>query len=67
PLHLAAVVSHIATMSILIQYGADVNATAIVGNTPLHFAAERGAVSAARHLIDNGALADLENHDGMKP
>ncbi|KAG4441778.1 hypothetical protein IFR05_002769 [Cadophora sp. M221] len=67
PLHLAAVVSHIASMSILIQYGADVNAKAIVGNTPLHFAAERGAISSARHLVDNGALANLENEDGMMP
>lgn len=67
PLHLAAVMGHIATMTMLIQYGADVNAKAIVGNTPLHFAADRGAVSAARHLIDSGALADLENDDGMKP
>ncbi|KAH7391522.1 ankyrin repeat-containing domain protein [Cadophora sp. MPI-SDFR-AT-0126] len=67
PLHLASVASHIATMNILIQYGANVNATAIVGDTPLHFTAERGAITAARHLIENGALADLENHDGMKP
>ncbi|KAK0118289.1 hypothetical protein ONS95_012585 [Cadophora gregata] len=67
PLHLATVAGHIGTMSILIQHGADVNARASVGNTPLHYAAERGAVSAARHLIDNGALADLENWDGMKP
>ncbi|KAL5318159.1 hypothetical protein ACEPPN_013218 [Leptodophora sp. 'Broadleaf-Isolate-01'] len=67
PLHLAAVVCNIASMSILIQYGADVNAKAIVGNTPLHFAAERGAISSARHLVDNGALANLENEDGMMP
>ena len=40
---------------VLIQYGADVNAAALSGETPLWVAARRGDMALAQLLVEEGA------------
>ncbi len=39
----------------LIEAGADVNASDVIGFTPLHGAAEQGSLSKTRYLMEKGA------------
>ena len=67
-LHLASKISHLHLMRLLIQEGGDVNAQNEDGDTPLHWAMNRGGnYEATRLLIENGA--DLANRavDGRTP
>ena len=67
-LHLASKISDLHLMRLLIQEGGDVNAQNEDGDTPLHWAMNRGAnYETTRLLIENGA--DLANHtlDGRTP
>ena len=41
--------------------------TDLLGNTPLHLAADRGRTEAAELLLAAGALVDPQNHDGRTP
>ena len=44
-----------------------VGATDKLGNTPLHYAADRNQVEMAKLLLDLGAAADPVNRNGMTP
>ena len=59
PLGLAAYSGHKDMVELLLDRGADINKESIFGTTPLHFAAERGNIEAARLLISLGAKPQL--------
>ena len=51
----------------LYRYGAEVNARANDGNTPLHFAVMTGKVALVKTLVDSGACVDIRNKLGETP
>ena len=59
--------THDATITLLLDAGADVNAVAATGITPIHLAASRGAEALVRDLIRRGARADVTMEDGRTP
>jgi ankyrin repeat protein len=69
PLHFAAQEYLPEIAQILVGKGADVNAVDEDGNSVLWraIASARGRDEVARCLIDNGANADLANHEGVTP
>ena len=54
-------------VQILLDGGADVNALAAHGVTPLHLAASRGADNLVRELVTRGANVNAEMDDGTTP
>lgn len=66
PLHLA-VVEHPATVNLLVQRGANLNARDGQGNTPLHRAVEKFASSAVLQLLDLGANPTVRNRANQLP
>lgn len=68
PLHEAIRHGQEEIASLLIDAGADVNATGEFGKTPLHYAAEaEGPASLAELLIENGADVEKPNKGGETP
>lgn len=68
PLHSAAAAREPAIARLLIEHGANVNATQIdSGFTPLHEAAANGDLEMASLLIDRGADVNAEMKDGKTP
>ncbi|CAE6515305.1 unnamed protein product [Rhizoctonia solani] len=64
PMHAASSYGHIQILTYLISKGGDVNVTDEEGDTPL-FTAETVAV--AQFLVENGALVDVRNSEGISP
>ncbi len=64
PLHLAAMFCEEATARSLVEHGANVNATDLLGLTPLHYAT---CASVAELLIKKGARVDASNAQGLTP
>lgn len=54
----------VATISRLLERGADANARDVDGATPLHVACEEGHWEAALCLLDGGAAVDARNNSG---
>jgi len=50
-----------------LKAGEDVNTEDVVGQTPLHSAAEYGRVRAIKILVKNGAIVDKYDHHGQAP
>lgn len=68
PLHSAAAAREPAIARLLIEHGANVNATQIdSGFTPLHEAAANGDLEMASLLVDRGADVNAEMKDGKTP
>jgi ankyrin repeat protein len=69
PLHLAAFFGHAATVTRLLERGADLNAFSGNGmrNTPLHAAVAGGRVEAALTLIEAGAGVNAPDGGGHTP
>ena len=57
----------IASMRLLIEHGADVNAVGLQGRTALHNAAESGNVEAVKLLLTHGAERELKDGAGKSP
>lgn len=51
----------------LLAQGVDVDSRDRQGSTPLHLACQEAAISAARALLDGGALVDSRNSFGNTP
>jgi ankyrin repeat protein len=57
---------HIEISRILIQNGAQVNATCNSGLAPLHYAAIKGHVDILHLLVENGSDLDMQADRGMR-
>lgn len=60
-LHLCAANGHGDVLRVLVEHGADVNATNLSGSTPLHYAALTGRLDVVKDLIKNNAEPVVEN------
>ena len=67
PLHRAAKRGYSNIITLLIEHGAEVNATDIELRTPLHEAATYGKVKACLTLIKHGANVNAEKNTGTTP
>lgn len=65
PLHSAVAGNHADVAAVLIEAGADVNATQRHGWTPLHGAAQNGATGTVERLLAAGADSAARNDDGV--
>ena len=54
-------------VELLLSFNAKVNATTLIGWTPLHDASAEGQAECATILIDRGGTVDAENDDGNTP
>ena len=54
-------------MKILINYGANVNASLKNGNSSLHFAVQKENFDMVKLLVDNNAIVDIQRNDGLTP
>lgn len=55
------------TAKTALELGAEVNASDVAGNTPLHVAAALGLLSVIPLLVDHGAQLDAKNKAGQTP
>lgn len=55
-LHIAAKTQCYRSINLLLEKGMDVNAKDLLGFTPLDYAVTRKKWTAAKHLLDNGAI-----------
>jgi ankyrin repeat protein len=67
PLHAAAAGMATKSARVLLDGGADVNATQAGGYTPLHSAAQNGNRELVVLLLERGANADAPSDDGRTP
>jgi ankyrin repeat protein len=67
PLHLAARDGKLPAVALLLERGADVNATDVHGCTPLHSAVYGQHTAVAESLLDHGAKVDAARIDGTTP
>jgi adenosylhomocysteine nucleosidase len=64
PIHSAVAGGHDAVVAVLVDAGADVNATQRHGWTPLHGAAQNGSLASVERLLAAGADPAAANDDG---
>jgi ankyrin repeat protein len=67
PLAIAARDGHLGVVGLLIERGANVNATGACGLTALHIAAQYRHPEVVALLLDEGAHANVRDDDGMTP
>lgn len=67
PLHDVVIKGDIEGVNQLLTEGANVNATAFNGMTPLSFAAKTGRLDIVKLLIEKGADINTQNIDGLSP
>lgn len=67
PLIVAVVENHVDMTELLIDRGANINATNGLGYTPLHLAARRGNLEMVKLLVKNGADSSIQDDDGHTP
>ena len=66
-LHTAARRNDRATVALLLERGAAVNAKDEYGDTPLHYAASKNAVATATLLVERGAVVNAKGRFGSTP
>jgi ankyrin repeat protein len=66
-LHLAAYAGQDEAVSMLIEYGADVNNVNVRGCTPLHLAVHEGKIKTVKLLLDVGADLSVRTRQGLSP
>lgn len=66
-LHAAAEVGQLEAISVLVEAGADIEATSELLSTPLHLASSGGAADAAVALLDAGANLEVRDAAGCTP
>jgi ankyrin repeat protein len=64
PLGAAAEAGHLGVVTLLIESGADINATGYLNGTALHWAGYRGYEDVVALLLSKGAQASRRNHEG---
>jgi ankyrin repeat protein len=67
PMHAAAAGKYPTIVAMLLEKGADVNATQAAGWTALHAAAQNGDVELAKLLLSNGADPNIRADNGQLP
>jgi ankyrin repeat protein len=63
----ACIDGHAATVRLLLQRGANVEAVDSINRTALHYASIHGATDAAKELLDVGANVDCRDRDSLTP
>jgi len=58
---------HAGVIQLLLEHGADVNAQAKDGSTPLHEASRFGTAKTARLLLEHGASVEVKDAQGRTP
>ncbi|KAI5621888.1 transient receptor potential cation channel, subfamily N, member 1, partial [Silurus asotus] len=66
-LHLASAQGDMATVKVLLGYGADIDHTDKSNRTALHYASEAGCLELVHLLIERGALVDAECYNELTP
>jgi len=64
-LHLAALKGHLESVKLLVENGAEIDATDTFSNTPLHYASENAHGDVVAFLLESGAHVNVRNHVGM--
>ena len=67
PLLWAVMGQEVATVTLLLDHGADVNETTTAGSTPLHKASVLGNAALVRLLLARGANVNARNSGGQTP
>lgn len=66
-MHVAAQAGNTAFIMLLCDFGADVDATDLQGNTPLHYASAWGHVEVLRVLLERECQFSARNYEGFTP
>ncbi|KAH3749812.1 hypothetical protein DPMN_184326 [Dreissena polymorpha] len=66
-LHAAALSGHASSVKILLNHGAQIDATDLIKHTPLFRACEMGHTDVVQTLIDDGARDGMLDEDGRSP
>lgn len=67
PLHMAAYADQPEIATVLLDYGADVNARGVQERTPLHVAAYHGSLQTVQLLLERGATIESIDEKGYTP
>jgi len=67
PIHSAVSARHTRVAALLLDHGADVNATQEAGFYPLHSAANNGQTEMVSLLLDRGASVNAKSPEGVTP
>jgi ankyrin repeat protein len=67
PLHVAAQQGHRGVVELLVNRGADVNATGNQNFTPLHYAVQEDYLDLASFLLQHGADVEMKTRQGATP
>ncbi len=67
PIHVAAFYDHVDVISLLLEYGVDINETTKQnGDTALHLASAIGNTASVRFLLENGADTSVKDNFGNR-
>jgi ankyrin repeat protein len=67
PIHWACLYGQTKTIDILLDHGADINATTYYKRTPISFACERGFMDTVQFLVERGANVNIKDDRGLLP